>query len=390
MPKSGKRNNSAIPRTAGDCARIRLERLLLSNGLREGDLIPTARSLAKIWGMSRTPIIAALKEMEGKGLAAKHGPRRYRLKSKPEHAATPINSSVAILSGVRHTEWSVNYGPERVENGLLAEFSRRSLNCLHLGGKPFSGENVDWLVNARPLGVAVEHSIAMDPRSPKIAERLRADGIPVVVHSGLPEWDSFPRVAADQESGAFALADWLIAHGCRRILTVKSSNPRNYWMAQREAGMERACRKHGLSPLPPLIIQDFVKSDPDKSPMDEWIRSFIGCLFDRIGEADALALPSDGCCGAATRACEMLGRRPNKDIAIAGFDNYWDGIGKDIKGDIPPLASVDTLPFEIGRKMAETLLSSQEPGSPGVHREPVLVKTELVVAKGYESWRLEQ
>jgi DNA-binding LacI/PurR family transcriptional regulator len=53
----------------------------------------------------------------------------------------------------------------------------------------------------------------------------------------------------------------------------------------------------------------------------------------------------------------MLGKQPNADVAIAGYDDYWRSAAYYAFDATPPFATVDKCNLEIGAQMVQALVS---------------------------------
>ena len=105
-------------------------------------------------------------------------------------------------------------------------------------------------------------------------------------------------------------------------------------------------------------------------------RYTAGCLAEHLladEPVDALLAPSDGESLVLARACEILDR----DVKIAGYDNYWRDLPEYAWSGCRPTVTVDKHNAGIGRELVRSLLKRVEGQLP---RNPVqqLVKPTVL------------
>ena len=112
----------------------------------------------------------------------------------------------------------------------------------------------------------------------------------------------------------------------------------------------------------------------------------VGCLMPYLKAdpaIDAILLPSDGNVWTAAAACRQLGCEPNKDILLAGYDNYWTDSWERNFAPAGPAVTVDRNNPMLGRELVNLLMERIEgklPSQPVCRRmKPELVEVAAVV-----------
>ena len=339
-------------------------RAWIENGtVADGEPLPSERALAERFGVDRRTVRGALNMLGDAGLLRSNG-GRLRLAVKPRRLAPALGSrlmgeTIALLASPRPVEpdprmshgWS-----NHVTAGAVRAVQDAGMSALTISPDQMNRETIEALVAHQPFGAVVpeyEDQIVIADW----AAMLQECGIQVVIHGDWPEVAAFDRVTSDHEAGAYAATRWLIEHGRRRIINVWPDRATQYWMPPRARGYRRAMTDAGLEPEP-VIFVPFNRGDL----VDE-ARIWAGYLVEHMNGsrgADAIMLSSDGHVPVAWRACELFGKRPNTDIAIAGYDNYW--------ADLPeasatwPLITVDKRNDLLGERLIRLLLDRRAGG----------------------------
>ena len=195
-----------------------------------------------------------------------------------------------------------------------------------------------------------------------LPEDLRARGIPVVV-GGRPPSTGITYVDVDNQRGAAAAVQHLLADGRRQVATI--AGPQDMPAgADRLAGYHEALGSAGLAINEQLVeIADFSL---------EGGRSAMERLLARAPRLDSVFIASDLMAMGALSALQAAGRSVPSDVAVIGFDD--SPLAAQAQ---PPLSSVRQPIEEMGREMAHLLIrmvTSRE----RVARQ-VILATELVV-----------
>ncbi|MDN7674703.1 substrate-binding domain-containing protein [Burkholderia oklahomensis] len=196
------------------------------------------------------------------------------------------------------------------------------------------------LVDGRLVdGLIVARTLVDDPRIGFLQERE----FPFVAYGRTVSAKPYAWFDFDNEAGAHAAAQRLIAFGHRRIALVCAPQTLNF-AAQRRAGFERALRDAGFEPDAALIRE---------------------CTFTRDGGYDAaralLALPhpptalvvDNNIAGAgAFRAIVESGKRFVDDVSLV----VYDGVSRDISFPHKATAVLQPTGHASGRAIAELML----------------------------------
>ena len=133
-------------------------------------------------------------------------------------------------------------------------------------------------------------------------------------------------------------------------------------LSERLAGYERTMRELGLGPT---IVVECEDSRPGGIAAMNDLRAQHPEVTAVISTGDMVAI---GACIALQRRNEAVG----KDVSVVGFDDIPDAVLNS-----PPLTSLSTSPYELGRKLARVMLERiKEPTAPS---SVTLVPAPLVV-----------
>ena len=111
-------------------------------------------------------------------------------------------------------------------------------------------------------------------------------------------------------------------------------------------------------------------------------RLILGYLWEHFSgarSADAILALTDGASYPITAACRLLGKEPNRDVTIVGYDNYWQDSPHRQWEPAGPAATIDKLNLDLGQELMNLLLARAEGKLPA---EPQLrlIKPELRVS----------
>ncbi|MFJ6569231.1 LacI family DNA-binding transcriptional regulator [Streptomyces sp. NPDC091292] len=185
---------------------------------------------------------------------------------------------------------------------------------------------------------------------------LRSAGCPLVV-MGYTDDDLFC-VHPDDEGGAYAVAQHLLALGHRRIGVVNGPAENRLAMAARMRGVRRAFADAHREFAGDLVeTGDFTAESGFTA---------AGRLMARPEPPTAVFAFNDGMAFGVTRWLREHGRAVPGDVSVAGFDDTSAAELVD-----PPLTSVSLHSVEVGRRAARLLLDLLD-GRPPAHRETVM------------------
>jgi len=156
------------------------------------------------------------------------------------------------------------------------------------------------------------------------------------------------------------------------------------WLTRRHEGYLRAIREANLEPMPirqyPHVHQ---AGEPDDTPAKfaHTSRHLAGYLADYLGRerhCDAILSVSYGDVYTLAAACKLLGHEPNRDVALAGYDNIWrDAIERSFI-PVQPVATVDKHNWHMGYELVN-LLMARTAGQLQLEPERRFVGPELII-----------
>jgi DNA-binding LacI/PurR family transcriptional regulator len=329
--------------------------------LPNGECLPPENSLAMELGVARATLRAALKQLEDEGLLRARGRRRIVIgDGKP--MSNVVSHTVAVLvNGPGHDSVKLTGLEQFIQVGIAHAVREAGLHALTLQASLLAGDQIHRLIAERPRGVIALRDAVQSGTGRQFIAAVRAAGIPVVGYANENELEGCDTVASDHAAGAFQLAKWLIARGRKGILRFWpgswSSDAAPAWLSQRDAGFERAIAEAGLPILPPVIPPP--RTWEAGAHIDERIRFAVAYLAEHLVRpgVDAIMLTSDGLVPSVAGALRLLGKEPNRDIDLVGYDHYWADIPEIVMVKVPPLATVDKRNIQIGQTLVDLLLA---------------------------------
>jgi DNA-binding LacI/PurR family transcriptional regulator len=276
-----------------------------------------------------------------------------------------------LLTGSRQTGPDVSKlgYMESVELGVMDATERAGLNLFRIHPNQIRQEGAESIALDRPRGVLVTHWVGEVWRNNEFYEPFGRMGIPLVANGDGPHLAPFDRVVPDHDAGAYELTRWLVAHGRRHILRMWSADPESYWLAARDAGHARATREARLSTRPPVIMRDLhavngaASGDPEEATRAA-ARLIAGYLAEHLlgrdAKVDALMMTTDFEAHMAAEACRLLGKTPQRDVMIVGYDNMAFDPNVAIGEATGPVATADRNDVEMGRAMTTMLIDRIE------------------------------
>ncbi len=335
-----------------------------------GSRLPSERELSFLLGVSRPTtrhVLTLLQEertiySNGGNLLMVSDQMQAILKKSLLHVlkntvVVVSNNPAGITSNCSQPGWS-----DWIDQGVLEETNRHRLH--HLAFQPSRLADDDWeqLLEAMPYGVVFTDLIEQwsEGLGQKGLERMgiwRERGLPVVVYGNAPEMQAFDRVCSDHELGGYLLTRALLEAGRKNILMMGTYIPRSYWLTERYQGYCRAMQEFGQAPLPAMELPDVPYVDDFQERFNLEYRHLTGCLAPHIiaTKVDAIIAPSDGLVPATIAACRALGKVPNKEIVITGYDHYWEESFERVYENEPPLFSIDKRNAEAGVELVKLL-----------------------------------
>lgn len=304
---------------------------IVEGSLRPGDAVPSVSELAATLGMARNTVAAGLLEAERRHIVERRDPNAHK-RYVPITAAQLASSTVCVLGalgsfadGTPAPRWSDSY----LALELVPCLSAAGKHVTILNGDVLTETDLDALFRTPPAGMVMTGTINEQPAAASAIARCRKAGIPIVVYGNAPELRSFDRAYVDHRAGAREITEWLLARGCRRIVPLFPSEPSKFWERERVGGYAEAMRAAGLEPLPHASLgDDELKRDSVGGRRFRFFKALAMETIARLrrdGGLDAVLCISDEWALVAIAAIRDLGLEPNRDILVAGYDNYTRG-----------------------------------------------------------------
>ena len=244
--------------------------------------------------------------------------------------------------------------------GISAELMAASLQLVLMITQPPSAARAEAYLTAGHVDGVLLASLHGNDRLP---DRLGERDIPVVVGGRPPVGSVASYVDVDNEHGAKAAVEHLLAQDRRRVATITGPLDMSPGL-DRLTGYRRAMASAG-------IVLDADLEEPGDFSQESGARA-MRTLLRRCAGIDAVFAASDLMAVGAMAELRRANRRIPEDVAVIGFDDSAIA-----PAAIPPLSSVRQPIEEMGREMARLLIQTIGTGS-GVQKR-VLLGTSLAV-----------
>ncbi|MBT3381284.1 MAG: substrate-binding domain-containing protein [Lentisphaerae bacterium] len=344
-----------------------------------GDRLQPERELCEIAQVSRRILRSVLAQFEEEGVISLVGRKRFFLgMDGTPPAVTPWRNMVLLHSfrSAPPANAPDRYLPDLIHTHAVVQLREHGYDALFVSGLERLQQTLTAIESTPPAGVVCDELYPeMNTAHRMLAETvlpLRARGIPVLAVGNDPGVGQFDRVASDQCHGVFKLMSWLAEQGCRRILPAWHAPSPTDWVPMRDSGYQLAASELGLAALRnPLQVLD---PAPQSLEGSEAIGTYARALKPFLtgdAPADAIMLTEDRQLPFAAAACRQLGRRPGKDVLLAGYDNTWQAF--DVAACDAPAATIDKDYRGEGRELANLLherLTGQLPDTPQIRWIP--------------------
>ena len=367
-----------------------LKQWIQQGQLPAGEQLPAENELARLLDVSRTTVRAAVKSLEEQDLLRYNQNRRRIVVGPAPRRGGVVSETVVILTHLPDKPPGSNplqsqTGWERyIQIGLIEAIREAGMHALTVQVDLLRNDLIKSLTDEHPRGLVVMRPSLHPSASLELAITLRDQRVPVVFY-GYTDLAKFDTVTSDSAAGSYELTKWLISTGRRRLLRVwtaitNGNNPE--WRRHRCEGFERAIAEHNLELLPELNFPNlWDPSNDTRENFEMRVRLMVGYLFGHLNgpnAADALVALTDGDCYVLAAACRILGKEPNKDISIVGYDNYWQDSPDRRWETTAPLATVDKLNVKLGYELMALLKARMDgalPAEPQIH----MIKPELQI-----------
>lgn len=250
---------------------------------------------------------------------------------------------MTLLSGV---------GQQAARSGydLLLSAQMRGEEEISAYRRMVDGSRVDGMVLARVR----QHDARLD--------YLKGSARPYVVFGHAGE-DDYPYIDVDGKTGIRQMVHHFAEHGHRRIALIAAPDELAF-APLRLAGYWAALDDLGLPRDPRLVVTGDLSADSGAAA--------AGQLLDQPDPPTALLACNDQMALGAMSAITARGLRVGEDVAVAGFDDIPAAANAS-----PPLTTIRQPIFEIGQKLAQTLIRLIRGET--VHDLHVLLDPELVI-----------
>jgi LacI family transcriptional regulator len=334
---------------------------------------PTLEDVARLAGVSSATVSRAL----GGNYPVASGTR-----DKIEHAVRELgyvaNAHARALAGSRAGTVGLLIGDlidpffAFIARGVEREITSAGRLCLIAAthGDPRRELSfIDLMLEQRSEAVILVGGA--DPESslaPRLARRVRsfAENSGQLVLCGRPPVGT-PTAAVrfDNEGGAAAITEYLIAAGHERILFL-GGPPRLSTTIDRVAGYRRALAARGVAEDPALVQTGGFGLAYGYAQMTEILQSRL--TFTAVFAAN------DNVAAGAMRALTEHGREVPRDVSVVGYDDVPVASAL-----TPPLTTVHVPLEELGREAGRLALAGADPGTEDPAERNVVVGTHIVI-----------
>ena len=379
LSPSGSRG--AVPRGPRARALRQLRTWFADGTLAPGERIPSEHDLAGRLDIARKTVRAALAELQEEGLIDHRGLSGRFVAGAATAAKRPLNEAVAVV-----TELDDELGDVRIagslsaiDAGLLLGMRDHGMVPLLLHPRRFAAdaevaERLAAFAGFPPRALVLGGSAHRlgDARLGQLIAAARKARVPIAAYGDEPLLADCDRVVSDHAVGCRLLCETLFARGCRRILRLWEPGAPGTWLAGRDRGYEQAHAAARIAPQP--HVPPLPGTHDPELPLEVRARLIAASLLDRLpadGVPTGLLAISDSAAFPAIAASRLLGR----ELAIAGYDAYWqDRPEHRLTGD-RPVASIDKRNRECGSNLADILYDRLRGALPAAARCVVVPPT---------------
>lgn len=301
-----------------------------------GAKFPTQRALMAEYGVSLATVDRALRELVADGILMRSQGRGTFVREETE-LRKPAGNQIALLLARNVTCNAHAFYAE-----ILFEINDR----ISAAGCSFAYFYTDESGTPRELvrhltdGGCFRGAILINRIPEELAVELKRVGLPFVVVDNRIESPGVCCVTGENEAGAAAMVEYLIARGHRRIGFV--STPLQTTFLERYIGYCNTLLAHGIA-VDNAIVQRFFRYEEAERDLAK--------LLDCAEPPTAIFAANDTMGAAVYRVLRKRGLHIPGDISVAGFDG--DYVGTQC---VPRLTTVEVPRREMGRAAASALL----------------------------------
>ncbi|MEA2068507.1 MAG: GntR family transcriptional regulator [Verrucomicrobiota bacterium] len=312
----------ARPNTKEEIAYQYARKLINSDELQPGDLLPTESHISEQLGINRMTIAKALSSLKNEGYVERRAGRGTTLIRKPAASSSKL---IVVIAPWPSNDPKDDWYFQRLVYSIQSEAIRNGMATLHVAFH-YDEANEQDFVRIRDLYQAVEctGAIVIDPfmsTHDRLQKFLDDLGCPAVwAGSSLHTYENAHRVDIDNYQTAFNLTEKLIADGAQQIIFM-SGALNTTARKRRFEGYQGALEKHGIT-----FDEGFTICHSTPTYMNEAGSECAGIYAARKLDADALFLSDFPMMEGIQEFCT---RYPNpelenlKALPIATFD--FDG-----------------------------------------------------------------
>jgi DNA-binding LacI/PurR family transcriptional regulator len=354
-----------------------------SGSYSQGEPLPSARQLSRRLNVDCGTVSRAFSTLEDAGVIRSPSPRTKVVNKYRSTAETLLRQSIAVLAHLPKSTLAGEFQPGWADFrslGILDSIKNAGLHAITLNPETTTAADLHELIRNRPSGMLVGEIRRPPDEKKRLLSQLFSSHVAVVAYGDDADVAGLDRVTSDHESGAYQLCKWLLSQGRQRILFLSNRREDHaYWAQARQRGYKRAMAEFGHAALEPVLLPQ-IGNWLDGDNYGDCARVIAGHLVDRFArdDVDAIMCPSDGLTFLVASACKLIGTTPNEEVAITGYDNYWQDSPEQQQEPFAPVATVDKLNYKIGQEMVEMLLErveEQDPDEP----ERRVIEPKLVV-----------
>lgn len=272
----------------------------------------------------------------------------------------------------------------RIWKGMAIAAERHGVRLTTLLAPEVNPGVLKTLSEQRPLGVVCLGDSVISGQALLLARAAWSAEIPVVAMgdwvqpADLNQWPA-DLVFTSHAQGTRDVVHWLYAQGVRQpyllgIRTLGGTAP-SMWWNERQAGFAAACSELGLSVSPPCIALEDPEFDYGQHGLDEQARIFSGYLIAPLAAgADAFLCVNDLPAFSMAKALRLLGRKPNRDVLLAGFDNNQLVVSRDFwtMAGGGPLVTYDKKDVAMGEALIDLLMQRRRHTLPSIPQRVTL------------------
>ncbi|MDA3799696.1 MAG: substrate-binding domain-containing protein [Kiritimatiellae bacterium] len=351
------------------------------NNNADEEKLPTELTLTKLSGCTRGTLRVALKQLEAQGRIVCLGGKGGRVINRAGGSQQNlINKTVAVLSPMI-PEQSTDLSPIRMKQGIIDALHAYGLHvffiCPDISN---SKEMLEQIKNTIGM-IAFKYDGLKKENYNNFLKEVKEFGLPVVCYDANYDMQAFDRVYNDHKQGTYDLTVEMFNRGCKNILPIWSCHPIPKWLEKRTEGYIEACKDCGIRPMKPAhTYTTFTEHIKAEKSMPIRVRECSGLFVEYLLNEkliDGVMLTTDPASFPVSEAIRRFNYDPNKDILIAGFDNYWMECGEmELSLDYPAL-TVDKDSYKTGKALADLLMKRLHNKLP---KEPqtVVIPTRVV------------